>query len=299
MQPRLRRRCEPKPRAALTIIALCLASAPSQAADSQHFKQTAPASLAVIPQGATNVTLSFQIDWAGLKTQYGNAAKVGLSVFFPCCYNGIPLGGWVQEGETSKTYAVDAIKQAMTQHNVPKDAEIRWSINLHFVPNQAEKAESGFFLNPPHRPGPRYAPSLAPDSPSAWPAKFVVTNDGDGVSEPSSLAVSVTLLETRALVPRGSCKPAFSDFTRDVPVLAPGAKFEIPMVDLSIVAHTGKLPPPSGTRGPQTSKLTPPVSCKFQIRAETGPPPRNAGAPRPIGVYLSLTRTITVEVPAE
>lgn len=82
--------------AGAALLALGLAApSPSRAADSAHFKQTAPANLAVIPQGATNVTLSFQIDWTGFKAQYGKNAMVGISVFFPCCYSGIPLGDWL------------------------------------------------------------------------------------------------------------------------------------------------------------------------------------------------------------
>ena len=276
--------------------ALALGGA-ARAADSAHFKQTAPANLAVIPQGTTSVTLSFQIDWAGLKAQYGSGAKVGVSVFFPCCYEGIPIGDWVAENETSKSFTVAAIAQAMTQHNVPKDSPISWTLDLHFVPQQSERAESTFFINPPHRPGPRYTPSLAPDSPSAWPTKFTVTNDGDAFSQPSSLAVSAKLLPSRVPVPRGACQPRFSDFTRDVPVLAPGGKFDAPTIEFHVGPLGGKLPFPSPSTSadaPPPSKLTPRIACRFEIKAETGPPARS-GAPRPVGVYGSLTRTITIE----
>ena len=97
-------------------------------------------------------------------------------------------------------------------------------------------------LHQPAAPaGPRYTPSLAPDSPSAWPTKFVVTNDGDAFSQPSSLAVSVKRLESRVPVPRGACEPRFADFTRDVPVLAPGGRFEMPTVELRVGSLSGKL----------------------------------------------------------
>ncbi|MCM3877978.1 MAG: hypothetical protein NEA02_16375 [Thermoanaerobaculia bacterium] len=280
--------------AGAALLALGLAAAaPSRAANSAHFKQTAPADLAVIPQGASNVTLAFQIDWVGLKAQYGAGAKVGLSVFFRCCYSGIPLGDWVAEGVTSKTYTVAAIQQAMTQHNVPKDAPISWTLDLHFVPQQSERAESRFLLNPPHRPGPRYTPSLTPDSPTTWPAKFVVTNDGDGASEPSSLTVSVTPLDAHTPLAPAACRVAPSGFTKDVPVLAPGAKFEVSALAL-------RLGEPDGIGGTHPlTKVPPKASCRFQIRAETGPAARNAGALRPVGVYGALTRTITLSVPAK
>jgi hypothetical protein len=282
------------------LVAALFSGRPAQAADSAHFKQTAPANLAVIPQGTTSVTFSFQIDWAGLKAQYGPGAKVGLSVFFPCCYGGIPLGDFVAEGETSKSYTVAAISQAMTQHGVPTDSPIAWTLDLHFVPQQSERAQSTFFINPPHRPGPRYTPSLAPDSPSAWPTKFVVTNDGDALSQPSSLAVRVKLLPSGAPVPRGACEPRFSDFTRDVPALAPGARFDVPPIEFHLGPLAGKLQLPTpATSAPATpaappmSKVTPRIACRFEIKAETGPPPRTAG-PRPVGVFGSLARTITI-----
>ena len=288
----------------LALLAAAIAlvcTGPCRGADSAHFKQTSPANLAVIPQGTTNVTLSFQIDWPGLKAQYGPGAKVGLSVFFPCCYGGIPLGASVAEGETSKSFTVAAIAQAMTDHNVPKDSPVSWTLDLHFVPQQSERAQSTFFINPPHRPGPRYTPSLAPDSPSAWPTKFVVTNDGDGPSQPSSIAVSVKVLPSRVPVPRGVCEPRFADFTRDVPVLAPGGKFAVPTIELHVGPLAGKLhfptPATSSTAAPPPSKLTQRIACRFEIKAEAGPP--GTGAPRPVGVYGSLTRTITVEEEAK
>jgi hypothetical protein len=279
---------------ALTLLsgALLLSGGPAHAADSAHFKQTAPANLAVIPQGATSVTLSFQVDWAGLKTQYGSGAKVGLSVFFPCCYGGIPIGDWVSEGETSKSFTVAAIAQAMAQHNVPTDSPISWTLDLHFVPQQSERAQSVFFIKPPHRPGPRYTPSLTPDAPTVWPAKFVVTNDGDGASEPSSLTVSMTPLDAHTREAPEACRVAPSSFTKDVPVLAPGAKFEVSAVAL-------RLGEPLGIGGIHSPTKAPPkASCRFQVKVETGPAAQNAGAPRPVGVYGTLTRTVTLSVPA-
>jgi hypothetical protein len=130
--------------------------------------------------------------------------------------------------------------------------------------------------------------------------KFIVTNDGDGFSQPSSLAVSVKLLPSSVPIPRGACEPRFADFTRDVPVLAPGGKFDVPPIEIHIGPLAGNLhfptPATSATAPPPPSKLTPRIACRFEIKAETGPPPRT-GAPRPVGVYGSLTRTITIEEP--
>lgn len=181
----------------------------------------------------------------------------------------------------------------MTQHNVPKNSPVSWTLDLHFVPNQSERAQSTFFVNPPHRPGPRYTPSLTPDSPTTWPAKFVVTNDGDGASEPSTLTVTMTPLDAHLPSVPAACRVAPSDFTKDVPVLAPGATFEVSALALRLGESSG-----IGERHAPT-KAPPKASCRFQIKAETGPSRRNTGALRSVGVYGALTRTITLAVPAK
>ncbi len=282
---------------AAVILAVASLAALPAAANSAHFTLVSPADLAVIPQGATSVTLTFQIDWAGLKAQYGSGAKVGLSMFFRCCYNGIPLGGPVSEGETSKTFTVAAIQQAMSAHAVPADAAISWTLDLHFVPQQSERAESRFFLRPPHRPGPRLTPSLVPDN-RAWPSKIVVTNDGDAGSEAAILTVKSTVVGAESPVVRAHCRPALADFTRDLPALRPGAKAEF---------ATGAFPlvrPPVATKAPSKSPPAPgpakpvvtTIPCTFGLSVAVGPA-LGSRIGNPTGVYGSLTRTLHTIAP--
>ncbi len=280
-------------------LAALLAALPAAAANTAHFTLSSPADLAVVPDGAASVTLAFQVDWAGVKATYGDTARVGLSLTFPCCISDAPLGGWILPGEVSKSFAVSDILQAMAAHRVPTDSAVQWSIHTHKGLALTENATSRFFVKPPHRPGPRLVPTVSPDSPGAWPAKIVVANAGDARSDAAILTVKTTVAGVQNPLVRALCKPAFADFTKDVLPLEPGASAEFPTIGLAFARPIarGLVPPasPSASRGPV--KPTPAtVPCTFELTISLGP---GAGSRyrNVTGIHGSLTRVIHTNAP--
>ena len=202
-----------------------------------------------------------------------------------------------------KTFTVAAIQQAMSAHAVPADSAVSWTLDLHFVPQQSERAESRFFVSPPHRPGPRLTPSVAPDD-GSWPSKIRVLNAGDGRSDAAILSVKTTVAETLNPLVRALCHPAFEDFTRDVPALDPGAEADFSTLNLpgpkvvGAFKSVGATPPASrGPARPTPARPAPAtMPCTFVLSVALEPA-RGSVIGNATGVYGSLTRTIHTIAP--
>ena len=191
-----------------SLLALLLSGRPAPAADSAHFKQTAPANLAVIPQGATSVTLSFQIDWTGLKTAVRQRRQSRHLGFLSLLLQRDPARRLGRGGPDLEVVHGGGDRAG----DDPAQRSEGFADFVDPGPPFRPAAVRAGAVDVLHQPAaPARAPlhaALAPDSPSAWPTKFVVTNDGDAFSQPSSLAVSVRRLESASRFPAARASPA-------------------------------------------------------------------------------------------